>query len=141
MKIYAITTANNDTLENTCQIHLARDAAVKQFLKWLKSTHKKLKKQIDTLGFRAMLVKNTGVAGLNGTDNGQVCDSKDFASDDLDNAVKFVQQDADTVGVLFDTTDDNHVQATLHTFDLDDTAVLVALDPLGHGTTKSKSKK
>lgn len=136
MKIFAITTANNDTLENTCQIFLDRDSALKQFTKWVKATHKKLKKKIEAPGFHAMLVVNTGVAGLNGTANGQACTAKDFKVDELDAALKFVQQDADLAGVLFDTTDDNHVQATVHTFDIDDTAVLVALNPVGHGKFK-----
>ena len=136
MKIFAITTANNDTLENTCQIFLDRDSALKQFTKWVKATHKKLKKKIEAPGFHAMLVVNTGVAGLNGTANGQACTAKDFKADELDAALKFVQQDADLAGVLFDTTDDNHVQATVHTFDLDDTAVLAALNPLGHSSKK-----
>ena len=95
-----------------------------------------LYKKIEAPGFHAMLVVNTGVAGLNGTANGQACTAKDFKADELDAALKFVQQDADLAGVLFDTTDDNHVQATVHTFDIDDTAVLVALDPVGHGKSK-----
>lgn len=131
MKIYSITTANNKTLMVTNELHLSKDTADKSIAKWIKKTHKAVKNKIES--FQAMRVIKTGVAGLNGTDDGSVPNLAEFKSSELDKALEFVKEPCAVVGVLFNTTDGNHIQAALHTFDIDDTAVLVALNPLGHG--------
>lgn len=121
MKLWTLTTTNNDGPETTSDVILTLKVVKDNIKGWLSDkfaeTGKKNIKQIST-----MVIKDTGVVGLNGSDDGVVKDLKDFGPNEPKKAVETVLKavkDADTVGLLIETTGGNFLSCMVVAFDID----------------------
>lgn len=121
MKLWTFTTTHTDGPETTSDVILSLKVVKDNLKGWLadkiKSTGKKNIKSISTA-----VVSDTGVAGLNGSDDGLVQAIKEFDLSEQKDAIKTVLdavKTADTVGLLIETTGGDFLSAQVTAFDID----------------------
>lgn len=127
MKLWTFTTTHTDGPETTSDVILSLKVVKDNLKGWLddkiKSTGKKNIKSISTA-----VVSDTGVAGLNGSDDGLVQAIKEFDLSEQKEAVKTVLdavKTADTVGLLIETTGGDFLSAQVTAFDIDNKKFIV----------------
>ncbi len=121
MKLWTFTTTKSLGPETTSDIILSIKAAKDNLKNWLADQIKDIG-QSNVKSISTAVIVDTGVAGLNGSDDGLVQNTAVYGPSAQKEATKTVMdaiKTAETVGFLIETTDGEYLSAQVTVFDID----------------------